>query len=140
MLTFKDDQGREWSTRITWSTSERLAENQILLGEIEQLVAPFEMCMPVLYDALWLTCCEQAKEAGVTKEQFCDALYGDVLGEARDALLAGIMAFFPKDRREKTLLMHQLVKEEITKTFEENSLREKLSAALESAASPSLES
>ena len=54
----------------------------------------------LLVDVLWVLCRKQAQTAGITDEQFGASLVGDAIERATEGLLAAIMDFFPKRRRE----------------------------------------
>jgi membrane-bound ClpP family serine protease len=53
-----------------------------------------------LIEILYAICQEQADKTGLKKEQFYDAIIGDCLEAAADALTQEIINFFPKRRRE----------------------------------------
>jgi hypothetical protein len=51
-------------------------------------------------NVLYLLCEAQCEKAGVTDEQFGEALAGDVIDEAAQALMDELVDFFPKRQRE----------------------------------------
>jgi hypothetical protein len=52
-----------------------------------------------LVNTLYAVCKPQAEERSVTEEQFGELLVGDTIEQAAEALVRGIIDFFPKDRR-----------------------------------------
>jgi len=115
MKTFKDTQDRTWEIDITVATVERLRalEDPVDLMEvvggdlIERLGSDPVLMVRLLYDVL----APQVKEQDVSPEDFGSAISGDVLEKAADALVEGIIDFFPPRQRNLLLQSWQKVKD-----------------------------
>ena len=101
MQTFTDSQGRPWSLVITISTVRRVRElvgvdlMQIAGGELLNRLSD-----PVtLVDVLWAVCKPQADVKGINSEAFGEAMLGDAIEAATNALLAELVSFFPSQTR-----------------------------------------
>lgn len=107
MATFKDAAGREWQIKLDAPTIEEVrAEVEVdladpTLKQFEQLGED-----PVaLVNTLWVICRPQAAQqvdGGVNARQFGEALVGDAIDEATEALLNAITDFTP--RRQRSLM------------------------------------
>ena len=107
MAQFEDMEGRSWSTGVTVATLRRVkaALGVDLLSLADESSRPEEnllyrlMSDPcVLCDVLYVVCKPDLDAAGVSDEQFGGALGGDCLAAAADALIEGIVDFFPDPR------------------------------------------
>jgi hypothetical protein len=100
MQTFKDSAAREWIITVNYSTKQRvqgMAQVDLFdLSVFEKLGNDPGKLIEILY----AICQEQADKTGLKKEQFYDAIIGDCLEAAADALTQEIINFFPKRRRE----------------------------------------
>jgi hypothetical protein len=108
MRTFKDNAGRDWIVTINTTTIKRVRS----LANIDLLTVLDEECKllvklhddPVtLADVLFVACNDQAALHGVTDEQFGQALSGNCLQTALDALMDELADFFPDPRRRQRL-------------------------------------
>lgn len=98
-----DNLGRNWSAAITVNTVKRV---QQLTGV--NLLAVFDGGLlnrladdPILLvNTLYAVCKPEAEQRDVTEEAFGELLVGDAIEHAVEALVRGIIDFFPKDRRE----------------------------------------
>lgn len=98
-----DNLDRTWSTAITVNTVKRV---QQLTGV--NLLAVFDGGLlnrladdPILLvNTLYAVCKPQADQRDVTEEAFGELLVGDTIERAAEALVRGIIDFFPSDRRE----------------------------------------
>lgn len=70
---------------------------ELVRGQLAAEMAndPVQLCV-----ALWALIKPQADANGLTEEAFYEHLAGDVLAEATNALLEGVVDFFPKRHRE----------------------------------------
>jgi len=106
MHTFEDSQGRTWAVAINVAAARRVRSllKIDLLALIADGMKPLGalLCDPMrLVDVLYVLCERQAKDAGVTDEQFGEAMYGDALDQAIAAFFEALVDFFPKpDARE----------------------------------------
>jgi hypothetical protein len=105
MKQFADNAARTWGITVNVAAVKRLRDLlQVNLLEIadqkgkllERLIE--DPCL--LCDVLYCLVKPEADTKEITDEQFGQALAGDALGAATDALLAEIADFFPKGRRE----------------------------------------
>ena len=110
MRTFKDNAGRTWSVTLNVLQMKRIRAhlgidlvNVITLdagGKVKvDLVDRIANDPCLLVDILWVCVEEEAKEAGVTDEQFGCALAGDSIDDATKAFLDELVDFFPGARR-----------------------------------------
>lgn len=105
MHTFKDNEGVEWTVKA----------NTLSLGRVEDALG-VSFCDPkeddgpfvriacnamFCFRVLFVLCEAQAKERGITDEQFSERLVGDTLGRAQAVLLDAIVEFFPTEQRRK---------------------------------------
>lgn len=96
---FSDSVGYVWNCRVTWAAIRRSQAAGVDLTLVEQHLGEFYQCSPKLIDALWSVLEPAGKEGGVkTREEFEERVSGEVLEAARDALLEGLAAFFPRGR------------------------------------------
>jgi len=104
MSSFIDNQGRTWCVRITVSTLRRIKDMtgaSVNLadffgedGALAKLATdPLEM-VKILYAIMK----PDADRCGLSEEQFCDAISGDAIEEATNAIILGIADFFPKSQ------------------------------------------
>jgi len=126
MATFKDTNGRSWTLSLDGPKIKRIRDAcGIDLGAIDgKAYERMDADPTLLVDVLWLLCEKEAKEAGVTDEQFGMALVGDAIDEATEAVLDAITDFFPKRRRE--LLKALAAQNKATSNAAMNSLMAKI--------------
>lgn len=109
MRTFKDNAGRTWSVALNVHQMKRIRAhlgidlaNVIALdkdGAVKvDLVDRIASDPCLLVDVLWVCVEEEAKEAGVTDEQFGRSLAGDSIEDATKAFLDELVDFFPGAR------------------------------------------
>lgn len=100
MHSFHDSQGRKWSLSLSLAQAKKLKDTlgvDLLDGgpSINRLASdPYTVA-----NVLYLLCESQAAAAGVTDEQFGEALAGDAIDDATEALLNALVDFFPKRQR-----------------------------------------
>lgn len=105
--SFTDEQGRRWIVKITVATLKRVKEltDADLASVVEgELLGRLSADPVLLCDVLYAVCKPQAEREQVTDEQFGEALAGDALGAATEALLGAIVDFFPDRTRRDNLL------------------------------------
>lgn len=107
MPAFKDKCDREWLFEINTNSLKRVlkATGQDLANNAAKIIDRLADDPITLVDVLWVLCKPQADKNGVSEEQFADALVGDAIDHATDALVDGLIDFFPRSRR---LLLRQL--------------------------------
>ena len=105
MATFTDKVGRVWTVEISVDTVKRVRTvldiDLLSIADRESDVLEKLLDDPVmLCNVLFVVVEPQAKEAGVSDEDFGRSLFGDVLDDATKAFLMGLADFFPRRRRE----------------------------------------
>jgi len=102
MKTFTDNTGRKWQVAVTVDTIKRVKalRDVDLLESVEGKLLDRLIGDPVLLcDILFVVCKPQADEAGITDEQFGQAMAGDAIDAATAAFLEALVGFFPPSRR-----------------------------------------
>ncbi len=110
MRTFKDNGGRTWSVTLNVLQMKRIRArlgidlvNVIALdsgGKVKvDLVDRIANDPCLLVDILWVCVEGEAKEAGVSDEDFGRSLAGDAIEEATRAFLDELVDFFPGAKR-----------------------------------------
>lgn len=101
MLSFKDKAGRQWSLALTVGTVKRVESmTGVNLGACDQRMfeaLATDWCK--LVDVVCAVVRPQLEEGGMSDEDFAEALGGDELQSAIDALLAALVDFFPPKKR-----------------------------------------
>jgi hypothetical protein len=95
---FTDTEGRVWPVRIDVGRLKSIRDNLGInlyadngVPAIEQMASdPIMVC-----DVLWKVCKKKADEEGIEYEDFLEAVVGDTLGEATDALMEAVQLFSP---------------------------------------------
>jgi hypothetical protein len=105
MHSFKDARGRAWNLEINCDVIAQVKEacgvNILDLADHESgLLKEVATFPPLLAKFLFSALQEQAAAMKIEERDFSRAMSGDALGEALDALLAELVLFFPKHRRE----------------------------------------
>lgn len=134
MASFLDNKNRRWTVEITLSTVRRVRTmvNVDILTEtangklFERLANDPVLLCDVLYSVLK----PQLDAANVSDEDFGSSLAGDSIAAATDALLQGIVDFFPSARR--ALLQKILTKSKELDSAMMRASEEKLDAAMDS--------
>ncbi len=98
MKCFTDNQGRTWQVVVNVNTVKRVRGLvdvnllEIVDGSlIEKLIAdPVLLC-----DVVYAICKPEADQAGVSDEQFGEAMAGDAIEQATKALLEELVSFSP---------------------------------------------
>lgn len=108
MHTFRDSRGRTWEVIINvWKV--KRVRGVVSLDLLSLVDDRFEglnnlLADPVkLIDMLYVLCEVQAKELGVTDEDFGAAFAGDTLWDAGQAFLSELVDFFPDARARDAL-------------------------------------
>lgn len=100
MQSFRDTKGRLWDLEVTVSTARRVRRltGVDLVGLFDDGLRPLagllsDVCK--LADVLYAVVQPVAEERGVTDEMFGEALAGQVIEHAAEALTAAVLDFFP---------------------------------------------
>jgi len=102
MANFRDAENRVWQVTVTVATLRRVRElaSVDLAGLLDgELLDRLSSDPVLLADVLYAVCKPEADSRSVTAESFGEALAGDALDDATQALLEGLAGFFPKKRR-----------------------------------------
>lgn len=106
MASFKDASGRVWSLVITVDTIRRvrqLAGCDLMQAIGGKLLEQLAVDPVLLVDVLAAACKPQMDAAQVTAEQFGQAMVGDAIDDAAQALLQGLADFSPSPTRKLLL-------------------------------------
>jgi len=100
----KDTKGREWSFRFTALTVRDISaatnlDTKALTGE-NSLMVRVGQCEATLLQCLWLTIKPQAKQMGVTEEEWLESLDNDSLQLATEEWMQAYINFSHPARRE----------------------------------------
>ena len=96
MKSFTDEQGREWSLRLTLNTDRRVFEAVgVYLSDLSDEPTLDRICneMVLLGDIVWVMIEKQAAERGLSKNDFLEDLRGDVLESALEAVIQETLDF-----------------------------------------------
>lgn len=104
MKAFKDNTGREWTLSITVSAIKRVRDAAGLnICELTEgsppLVSRLSTDIPLVATVIFAILKPQAVAAGISDEQFADALGGDAMQAAYEAFWAELADFFRSLRR-----------------------------------------
>jgi len=98
--TFKDADGREWTVKVTVDVIERVREIDVDLGDLTTAtIKRLAMDDVLLVRTLWLICEQQADARSISPGQFGEAMVGEPLETAFDALRGSLEDFFPPRKR-----------------------------------------
>lgn len=108
MKSFRDGGGRLWTLAVNVASVRRVkglvGVNLYALVEDGCKGLGALLGDPLaLADVLYCLCKEQADAAGVSDEEFGQALYGDAIEAAADALVEELIDFFPDPARRENL-------------------------------------
>lgn len=99
-MVFKDSADREWQVDITVNTIKRVRElTEIDLASLDHALLKDILTDPIdLCNVLYAIVKPQADAQDVTPENFGEALVGNAIERATDALLEALVNFFPDSR------------------------------------------
>ena len=106
MKVWHDTTGRTWATTINVGTIKRVKNltGKNLLDLAGGELATEVMSDPcLLCDILFALHQPEAEKQGISDEQFGEALAGDAIEEATDALMGELIDFFPNRQRRELL-------------------------------------
>jgi hypothetical protein len=106
MARFKDNAGREWTLAVTVGAIRRVRDRlkvDLLEAAETDLLSRLARDAVLLVDALWCLVEPEARQRGVTDEEFGRAMTGGALDGATDALVEALLDFFPRPQRAKAL-------------------------------------
>ncbi|MGN0872656.1 MAG: hypothetical protein ACI4UV_15830 [Victivallales bacterium] len=102
MRTFKDNEGREWTVSMNVGSVKRIrdmAKVDIFGSGLQSFVETVTENPVMLVDVLYAAIQPQAEKREISGEAFAEAIAGDVIETASSVLLAEIVDFFPKAKR-----------------------------------------
>lgn len=109
MSEFIDASGNAWQVRIDVSTIKRVRDkygidlSKVMSSQVE--LSRLADDVVLLVDVLFAVVSPQAESRGISEEGFAHLLLGDTIEAATNALMEGIIDFFPQSRR---ILLRQL--------------------------------
>lgn len=119
MPIFKDNKGREWLAPVSVVAIERAKETSgvnicdVARGELyDRLDCDCHLVARILFGL----CRPQLAERGISDEDFMAAVEGDAIESGRQAILRGLIDFFPRRLRERVQAMQALENEIESKT------------------------
>jgi hypothetical protein len=119
--TFQDTAGRVWSVSIGTDTVKRVRSllSVDLMEFVEGTLMGTLMADVVLFvDVLYAICKPEADARGITDEQFGQAMSGEVLQAAEEALAEGLFTFSHPSRREAARTAWEKMKQLRTRACE----------------------
>lgn len=102
MRTFKDNKGRSWNVEINISAVKRLKSmlNVNIMDAVEgELLEKLAIDPVLLCDVIYVVCKLDADRQNISDEQFGEAMGGDAIEKATEALLQELVDFFPEAKR-----------------------------------------
>lgn len=102
MAQFTDTLGRQWNVDLTIGTARRLKAAgvvDLLSDESGKLIESLIGDVGKLLDVIWTCVHDQAATLGVDQDAFWDAIDGDVIDQATEALLEALVNFTRPSRR-----------------------------------------
>jgi hypothetical protein len=102
MKTFKDNAGRSWTVAINVAAVKRVKSllDVNLMEAVEgDLLERLSVDPILLCDVVYVLCKPEADEQGVSDEQFGQAMAGDAIEHATNAMLEELVDFFPLAKR-----------------------------------------
>lgn len=98
MTTFRDNEGRTWSLRISVRTVMVLREEiKFDLLDVQQYRSA--VTDPVLCGRVVFRCLVENANRSVKEDDFLSSLFGDSIDEMRDAFGQAVLRFFPTSLR-----------------------------------------
>jgi hypothetical protein len=99
-VKFVDKKNREWILEVNVAAMRRAKAAGVDLSMPVNQLREFLMDDVFIADALWAIVSLNAKERGITQEQFDEAFNGSTFETAREALFAGLEEYYdPKSQR-----------------------------------------
>ena len=102
MKTFTDNANRTWTVAVNVGAVKRMRDllKLDLAGDnLADVIGKLANDPVALVDTLWVILQAQAEAQNVSAEAFADAIAGDVITRATEALLEEIVDFFPEPKR-----------------------------------------
>lgn len=102
MKTFTDNANRTWTVAVNVGAVKRMRDllKLDLAGDnLADVIGKLANDPVALVDTLWVILQPQAEAQNVSAEAFADAVAGDVITRATEALLEEIVDFFPEPKR-----------------------------------------
>lgn len=102
MKTFTDNQARDWQVAINVAAIKRVRDtlDVDLLAVDEKLFEQLIGDPVLLVDLLYVLCRKQAEDRDISDEEFGEAMAGDAVEQATQALLRELTDFFPEAKRQ----------------------------------------
>jgi len=113
MGSFKDNKNRLWEINVNVASCKRV-KSLLDVDLLDLATTPQRLISDPIFlsDVLYCVCKPYADTLGVSDEEFGIVLSGNIIGEARNALIQGIENFFPSpEEREAAKVAIQKAKE-----------------------------
>lgn len=140
MAIFKDQNGKEWTVKLDAPKIQDVRkELQIDLLDLESNVyARLAADEITLIGVLWVLCRKQIIEAGVTAEQFGEALVGQTIDDAITALVGAAADFLPPRKRlllqaldQKNQQILKMAEEKVLGAVNDEQMMERIQTAMD---------
>jgi len=144
---FQDSKGATWDVALN-TTSIKRVKNTLgidlldVVSKSSSVLTTLQEDPMVLVDTLYVVCKEQADARGVSDEAFGCGFDGNAIEAATEALIEGLINFFPPRRREilrKVLLKmteaEEAAMEEVEKELDKMDAKEMARTAIQQSAS-----
>jgi len=102
MQSFRDNQGRTWAIDVNVDAVKRvrqLLDVDLLKAAEGELLAKLAGDPVMLVDVIYAICKPEVDRQDITNEDFGRAMAGDAIERATEALLEGLVDFFPNPKR-----------------------------------------
>ncbi|MDD5728825.1 MAG: hypothetical protein PHV59_09690 [Victivallales bacterium] len=104
MKIFKDNKGKEWEVDVNMFTVKQVRDAlgvNIVDLKNEDIITRFKDDIIFVVDVIYVICRKQVEKRNMDEESFAEALLGDGLSNAVDALLDAWVDFFPEATRKR---------------------------------------
>lgn len=107
MKTFKDNEGREWCVAINSTTVKRVRDllkvDLMSIVNDKEFIASLVNDPILLVDIIYVLCKSQADDRKISDEKFGEAMAGDAIALATEAMLDELVNFSPSAAKRKVL-------------------------------------
>ena len=107
MKQFTDNKERSWTLSLNIATAKKVKDAvsfDLLSEDVGEMVGRLAVDPVLLCDVIFILVSDQAARNNITDEDFGEAMAGEAIGKATEALLDEIVDFFPP-RKRKVLRM-----------------------------------
>jgi len=114
MAKFTDNTGHDWIVPVTYGSIERAQTFsgvnlcEVLTGELFDRLQWDDLLISKI---LWAICKPEADQAGISQQQFQEAIQGEPIDAATEAILEGLDGFFSRRKRQILRDMRAMLRE-----------------------------